>query len=131
LAARYIRASARALPVRAVRSGGALVLLLLGAAQRGEEEGLVDTPVEDRDPQFHALGYHLLPLHLDLVGELGGREVVCHSYVSSGRVPLSLRPSLTCCLGRVDTRPGAHRDRRARAAFPGEPDARSALSARP
>src|SRR4051812_31175963 len=62
--------------------GGALrhlLCLLRHAAQRGKEQGLVDPAVEDRDAHLHALRDHLTPLHVDFVGELGGRQVYGHS----------------------------------------------------
>src|SRR5215218_3633248 len=48
------------------------------AAQRSLEEGSVDSSVEDRDAHLDALPDHLLPLHLQLVGELARRQVMGH-----------------------------------------------------
>src|SRR5215211_608340 len=54
-----------------------LLGLLRYAAQRGKEQGLVDPAVENRDAHLHTLRDHLAPLHVDFVGELGGRQVYC------------------------------------------------------
>jgi hypothetical protein len=48
------------------------------AAQRTLEEGPVDAAVEDRNTHLYALSDHLLLFHLQLVGELGGRQVMGH-----------------------------------------------------
>src|SRR3712207_5573847 len=47
-------------------------------AQVGEEEGLVDAPLEDGHAQLHAILDDLATLHAGLARELGGREVDCH-----------------------------------------------------
>ena len=49
-----------------------------GDMDRGLEEGAVDATVEDRDAHLNAFADHLLPLHLQLVGELVGRQVMGH-----------------------------------------------------
>lgn len=46
--------------------------------QRGLEEGAVDAAVEDRDAHLDAFADHLLPFHSELVGKLGGRQVIGH-----------------------------------------------------
>ncbi|HEX6665272.1 MAG TPA: hypothetical protein VF081_01615 [Solirubrobacterales bacterium] len=51
-------------------------------AQGGLEKGAVDSAVKDRDAHLNALADHLLPLHLQLVGELGGRQVIGHRKTS-------------------------------------------------
>src|SRR4051794_4299474 len=44
----------------------------------GEEQGLVDTALEDRHAQLHALLDHLATFHAGFARELRGREVNCH-----------------------------------------------------
>ena len=48
------------------------------AGQAGEEEGLVDPALEDRDAQLHALVDDFAPLEAGLARELGGRQVIGH-----------------------------------------------------
>lgn len=48
------------------------------AAERGLEESSVDAAVEDRNAHFNALADHLLPIHVQLFGELAGRQVIGH-----------------------------------------------------
>src|SRR3954447_2057004 len=67
------------------RLRGLLRLLVGDAAERGDEESLVDPAVEDRDAHLHTLRDHLATLHVDFVGELGGRQVYGHSWISSRR----------------------------------------------
>src|SRR3954462_3971833 len=59
--------------------------LLRDAVQRWVEQCLVDPAVEDRDAHLHTLRDHLATLHVDFVGELGGRQVYGHSWISSRR----------------------------------------------
>src|SRR4051794_16234479 len=58
--------------------GGCALLLPADVAEVRNEERLVDPAVEYRDTHLHALGDHVSPLHLQLVGELGGRQVNSH-----------------------------------------------------
>jgi hypothetical protein len=46
--------------------------------QRGLEKGPVDAAVEDRNAHLDALSDHLLLIHVQLVGELAGRQVIGH-----------------------------------------------------
>src|SRR4051794_10036218 len=48
-----------------------------------EEEGLVDSSLEDRHAQLHALLDDLATLHAGFASELRGREMDCHQYESS------------------------------------------------
>ena len=77
------RRVAIAMDVRSATSLPQVPAQLRELAQRGEEESLVDTTVEDRDAHLHALRDHLAPLHVDFVGELAGRQVNGHALVSS------------------------------------------------
>jgi hypothetical protein len=52
------------------------------SAKRGLEEGPVDAAVEDRNAHLDALSDHLLLIHLQLVGELAGRQVIGHCLTS-------------------------------------------------
>src|SRR4051794_31400618 len=47
-------------------------------AEVGDEQGLVDTALEDRHAQLHALLDHLAAFHASFARELRGREVNCH-----------------------------------------------------
>src|SRR4051794_35885031 len=49
-------------------------------AQVGEEQGLVDSALEDGHAQLHALLDDVSSLHSGFARELGGREVDCHRY---------------------------------------------------
>ena len=55
----------------------------VGMTQRGEEQGLVNSTLEDGDAQLHALGDHFPALEACFAGQLGGRQVNCHRRVSS------------------------------------------------
>lgn len=48
------------------------------AAQREFEQGPVDAAVEDRDTHLDAPADHLLLIHVQLGGELAGRQVIGH-----------------------------------------------------
>jgi hypothetical protein len=48
------------------------------AAQRALEQGSVYSAVKDRDAHLDTPPDHLLPLHLQLDGELAGRQVIGH-----------------------------------------------------
>src|SRR5829696_9474762 len=65
--------------------GGATGRALL--ADVGEEEGLVDAPLEDGHAQLHALLDDFATLHSGLSREFGGREVDCHRYAPPVRLP--------------------------------------------
>src|ERR1700754_1524720 len=47
------------------------------------EQRLVDSALEDRHAQLHALLNDLAPFHAGFASELRGREMDCHQYVSS------------------------------------------------
>src|SRR5829696_4011743 len=49
----------------------------------GQEQGLVDSALEDRHAQLHALLNDLATLHAGFASELRGREMDCHQYESS------------------------------------------------
>src|SRR6476620_10004539 len=49
----------------------------------GHEQGLVDSSLEDRHAQLHALLNDLAPFHSGFASELRGREMDCHQYESS------------------------------------------------
>src|SRR6201995_2084068 len=51
--------------------------------QVGQEESLIDSSLEDRHAQFHALLDHVAPFHSGFASELRGREMDCHQYESS------------------------------------------------
>src|SRR5215204_3116643 len=59
-------------------SGCGLLALTLERPERGDEEGLVDSTLEDRHIHLDALGEHIAPLHVQLVGQLRGRQVNGH-----------------------------------------------------
>jgi hypothetical protein len=46
--------------------------------ERGQEKGLVDLPVEDRDAPFDTFGYHISAIQTRLMRELRGRQVNGH-----------------------------------------------------
>src|SRR3954449_6704894 len=48
--------------------------------ERGEEEGLVDAALEDRDAQLHALCDDVTPLEPGLASQLGRRQVNGHRH---------------------------------------------------
>src|SRR5262245_25358283 len=52
--------------------------LLRHVADVGQEEGLVDAALEDRDAQFDTLRDDFLALEAGLASELRGRQVICH-----------------------------------------------------
>lgn len=57
----------------------ALLRLSNSEAAQGEfEKGPVDAAVEDRDTHLDAPADHLLLIHLQLGGELAGRQVIGH-----------------------------------------------------
>src|SRR3954453_27012 len=65
---------------RASRSGyGAQPRLL----HVGQEQGLVNSSLEDRHAQLHAPLNDLAPFHAGFASELRGREMDCHQYESS------------------------------------------------
>src|SRR5215211_3247960 len=75
---RRARRGKRALGPRALR-GGALGGRGPGAlTEGGQEEGLVDPALEDRDAQLHALRDDFLALEAGLACELRGRQVIGH-----------------------------------------------------
>src|SRR5215210_1141112 len=49
-----------------------------GLTEVGEEEGLVDPALEDRDAHLHALRDDFLAFEAGLASELGGRQVIRH-----------------------------------------------------
>src|SRR5690242_13760995 len=58
-------------------------------AQAGEEEGLVDATVEDRNPPLAAFDDHVAALQAGLSCKLGGGEVNCHRcWTSCDRLPV-------------------------------------------
>src|SRR3954453_23977102 len=57
-----------------------------GVAERREEECLVDSALEDRDAQLHALLDHVAPVKAGLARELGGRQMICHWAFPPGRL---------------------------------------------
>src|SRR5215204_5725774 len=59
-------------------SGCGLLALSLERPERGLEEGLVDSTLEDRHVHLDALRQHIATLHVHLLGELGGRQVNGH-----------------------------------------------------
>src|SRR4051794_33404891 len=59
-------------PGAALRSSGLDGLRRLRGAHARHEQRLVDPPLEDRDPQLHALGDDLATLEIGLACELGG-----------------------------------------------------------
>src|SRR2546430_16415634 len=69
----------------ASRLGSGLLVLRLERPERGLEEGLVDPTLEDRHIHLDALREHIAPLHVQLLGELGGRQVNGHMSHSSPR----------------------------------------------
>src|SRR5687767_4792734 len=71
-----------------LRRGGALALG--DALEVRDEEAAVDPPVEYRYPHLHALGDHLPPLHVELVCQLGRRQVIRHECSSSVAVGISI-----------------------------------------
>src|SRR5829696_9790721 len=72
--------------MRTLSSGGGLLVALgLERPQRGLEESLVDPSLEDRDVHLDARGEHIAPLHVHLLGKLGGRQVNGHIGHSSPR----------------------------------------------
>src|SRR4029079_8129563 len=68
-------------------------LALLGAlADVGEEQGLVDPALEDRDAHLNALCDDFLALEACLARELGGRQVIGHW---AGVLPRTIATSCT------------------------------------
>src|SRR3954453_13466766 len=73
----YLRARAAR---RGLRSGYLPYSLLLDV---GQEQGLINSALEDRHAQLHALLDDLATLHAGFASELRGREMDCHQYESS------------------------------------------------
>src|SRR3954454_19040549 len=71
---------ARRAILQALLRRGYVMGLLLNV---GEEEGLVDSSLEDRHAHFHALLDHVTTFHAGFASELRGREMDCHQYESS------------------------------------------------
>src|SRR3954453_7495727 len=59
-------------------SGGGDLFVRALLREVGEEQCLVDSSLEDRHAQLHALLNDLAPLHVGLARELRGREMDCH-----------------------------------------------------
>jgi hypothetical protein len=51
-------------------------------AHAAEEEGLVDSTVEDGDTQLDAFGDDVAPFETGFTGKLGGRQVIRHTFRS-------------------------------------------------